>query len=392
MNTFIKKQPANTRFVSLILPAVFYSATSTMPNALNYDNKKWQECLCNVREELDFILNASKRNPKKLIDILLSFHPSPKPEWGVWSTLPPEGRLEILSAINASADTDLFKDWASQKTGLEILDVWLKESIDAHQIENAKLSINKTFLKQDVLYEDTLLLSLLQVCPFQKDSFPFKDRNLSILYHIVWYFSSMMLKHFQMLKRLPMTIEILKNYLFAKKVMQINGNSIAHHFSDSAKVLAGELVCGWRQMVRLQKTHIDMITKDLSTPPCIPQKPKMYLTLPVQVNKTEMKSNTKAATSINHLTSRSSSRRTDTSETPKSLVPSKFKPQTTLYPMATSSKSMQSFHKGKQSLTDVNAELIPSVSQKPGKKKMVKQARFASDSQLCNIIIFESLE
>lgn len=332
-----------------------------MNHSIKYDNRKWQENLCNIRQQIDNILNASKRNPKQLIDIINSFRLSPTSDSGDWSTVPPEGRLEILSAINASADNDLLMAWASQKSGIDILEVWLKGSIDAHRVESAKISDSSTSSQEDVILKDTFLLSLLQ-----------------------------------MLRRIPITIEILKNYSFARKMMQINKSSISHHFSDSVNVLAGKLVNEWRQMVRLQKTHVDRITNELSAPSTILHDVTKYLPFPVQFQQPTIISNTSVSTSLKHWTPRSSRRLKDTLETPKSHVSSGFQPQQTPTPMATSSEAVQPIHRVKPSLKDafkdMNTRLLSSALHHPEKERKVKQARFASDGELCRMRIFERLE
>ncbi|EGG04924.1 uncharacterized protein MELLADRAFT_88351 [Melampsora larici-populina 98AG31] len=251
---------------------------------------------------------------------------------GDWSTVPPEGRLEILSAINASADGDLFKSLASQKTWIVILEAC------------------STFSTKDVILKNTLLLSLLK-----------------------------------MFRRIPITLEILKNYTFATKVMQINKNSTSHRFSDNANVLAGKLVHEWRQMVKLEKTRVDKITNELSTRPKIPHKPTRYLTFPVQIHKPAINSNTSMSTTMKNLTPRVSRRTIDTLETPRSFVLSKFNPQRPPTPKDTPSKATQSPHRVrgkpslKASLKDMNTRLLSSSLQDPGKERKVKQARFASD-------------
>lgn len=134
-----------------------------------YDRKAWKSRLSTVRAELDHIPKAPTRTANKLIKILSMYTVSPTPLSGDWSTVPPDGRLEFLSAVKTSANKEFFTAWAADSKGLGILEAWLKGSVHSHERAKSKPADNDA----DFQERDGVLVSLLQVCHLEEFQFFF---------------------------------------------------------------------------------------------------------------------------------------------------------------------------------------------------------------------------
>lgn len=189
-------------------------AVAPAPQKVNdqYDRKAWKSRLSTLRAELDHIQKTPTRTSNKLIKLLSVYSISPTPQSGDWSTVPPEGRLEVLSAIRPNANKDFYNAWAAESKGLGLLESWLKGSVHAHERAKAKVAD-----EQDAEFRerDAVLLSLLQ-----------------------------------MLEKMPITLDNLKNHTFAKQVLRINKEVNAQRFSDNVKTLSQKLEQQWRTAVR----------------------------------------------------------------------------------------------------------------------------------------------
>lgn len=150
------QRPAPPTLGSSVIPA---------PKLIDhYDRKAWKSRLSTLRSELDHITKIPTRTANKLIKILSMFTTSPTPLSGDSSTVPPDGRLEVLSAIKTSATREFFSAWTSESKGLALLEAWLKGSVHAHEKAKVKSPDVDAEKDHDAVERDTVLVSLLQVC------------------------------------------------------------------------------------------------------------------------------------------------------------------------------------------------------------------------------------
>ncbi|KNZ61938.1 hypothetical protein VP01_1332g1 [Puccinia sorghi] len=188
---------------------------SSSPTVDQYNRKAWTSRLASVRTELDQIYKAPARSASKLVKILSMYSISPAPSSGDWSTVPPEGRVEVLSAMKAAVPQDFYSTWVSESKGLAMLESWLKGSVHMQEKVKSKEASGESTNNEDIPQRETLLINLLQT-----------------------------------LAKLPLTVNNLKNHAFAKQVMRINKDQNASKFSDTVKQLSIGLEQKWRAVVR----------------------------------------------------------------------------------------------------------------------------------------------
>ncbi|CAH7687081.1 hypothetical protein PPACK8108_LOCUS21816 [Phakopsora pachyrhizi] len=222
----------------------------------HYDRKAWKSRLSAVRSELDHILKLPSRAASKLVKILSVYSISPTPPSGDWSTIPPEGRLEVLTSIKASASKEFYCTWALESKGLEILESWLKGAVHAHEKAKPKdSSLQKP--EVDGASQTEIILTLL----------------------------------LQILEKIPITVENLKHFSFAKQVLRVNKEANSSKFSESCKRLSTGLEQLWRRIARGASASVPKIVKpvgvgsslqvdskkrgDQPSEPCQPKKRKV---------------------------------------------------------------------------------------------------------------------
>ncbi|KNZ62108.1 hypothetical protein VP01_1312g2 [Puccinia sorghi] len=191
------------------------SHLTSSPPADQYNRKAWKSRLASVRTELDQICKAPSRSASKLVKILSMYSISPTPTSGDWSTVPPEGRVEVLSAMKAGLPQDFYNTWVSESKGLAMLESWLKGCVHIQEKAKSKETSGESAQNGDVSQRESLLVNILQT-----------------------------------LAKLPLTVENLKNHAFAKQVMRINKDQNGSKFSDIVKQLSIELEQKWRAVVR----------------------------------------------------------------------------------------------------------------------------------------------
>ncbi|KAG0148499.1 hypothetical protein CROQUDRAFT_105732 [Cronartium quercuum f. sp. fusiforme G11] len=94
-----------------------------------YAYRAWKSQLSSVRAELDALYRPSPPSPKAIIAILGSFVISPTPSNGDWSSVPPAGRLEVLSTIISVADQTFLSGWVKEKMGMKVLEAWFRGAL-----------------------------------------------------------------------------------------------------------------------------------------------------------------------------------------------------------------------------------------------------------------------
>jgi len=133
------------------------------PPVDQYNRKAWKSRLASVRSELDQIFKAPSRSASKLVKILSMYSISPTPTSGDWSTVPPEGRVEVLSAMKAGLPQDFYNTWVSESKGLAMLESWLKGSVHIQEKAKSKGTSGESAQNGDVSQRETLLINILQV-------------------------------------------------------------------------------------------------------------------------------------------------------------------------------------------------------------------------------------
>ncbi|KAH9448652.1 hypothetical protein Pst134EA_027949 [Puccinia striiformis f. sp. tritici] len=186
------------------------------PPADQYNRKAWKSRLVSVRTELDHISRSPARSASRLVKILSMYSITPTPNSGDWSTVPPEGRIEVLSVMKLAAPQDFYSTWAIEKQGLDMLEAWLKGSVHAHEKAKPKDASGGTATDEEAIQRETILTDLLQT-----------------------------------VAKLPLTVENLKSHTFAKQVIRITKDQNANKFSDAVKRLADGLEKKWRAAVRV---------------------------------------------------------------------------------------------------------------------------------------------
>ena len=87
---------------------------------------------------------------------------SPTPSSGDWSTVPPEGRVEVLSAMKAAVPQDFYSTWVSENKGLAMLESWLKGSVHIQEKVKLKEASGESTNNDDISQPEILLINLLQ--------------------------------------------------------------------------------------------------------------------------------------------------------------------------------------------------------------------------------------
>ncbi|KAG0144114.1 hypothetical protein CROQUDRAFT_642778 [Cronartium quercuum f. sp. fusiforme G11] len=321
-----------------------------------YDRKAWKSRLSTVRAELDHIPKAPTRTGKKLIKILGVYTISPTPLSGDWSTVPPEGRLELLSAIRASANKEFFTAWAAESTGLGLLEAWLKGSVHAHERAKSRSSDDDT----DSQERDAVLASLLQ-----------------------------------MLEKMPITVDHLKHHTFAKQVMRINKETNAQRFSDTVKAISKKLEQEWRAVVRdagNKSGNNDTASRDV-------KKRNEPSPEPAQVKKRKVEVATKPSVAPTNSNTKATDMFFGKSDRLKLPAFSKKKPETIVSNPSPSTPAMDPFAAAMAALKERNSSLglgeinmttVTAPKAKTGGKP-TKRVTFLPDDKLCQIKIVERL-
>ncbi|KAH9813689.1 hypothetical protein DFH28DRAFT_1083479 [Melampsora americana] len=315
-----------------------------------YDRKAWKSRLSTLRAELDHIQKTPTRSANKLIKLLSVYSISPTPQSGDWSTVPPEGRLEVLSAIRPSANKDFYTAWAAESKGLGLLESWLKGSVHAHERAKMKVADDQDAEFQD---RDAVLLSLLQ-----------------------------------MLEKMPITLDNLKNHTFAKQVLRINKELNAQRFSDNVKTLSKKLEQQWRTAVRDAST-----AKSTSNASALNKKRNEPSPEPATIKKRKVEPVTKPSTS-------------SANKVPDGLfgrqgqkLPAFLKKKPEPAPSQATAAQSDPFAEAMAALREKHATIglgeVNMTSSAPPKAKAngkpSKRVTFASDDKLCQIKIVERL-
>lgn len=98
------------------------------PPLETYDRKGWQNRASTRREELQHLSKAPTRTAGKLAKFLSSFSNPAATDKNDWSTIPIEGRIEVLSTIKKGGNKLFYDAWinAEGNKGLELLSTWLR--------------------------------------------------------------------------------------------------------------------------------------------------------------------------------------------------------------------------------------------------------------------------
>ncbi|PLW19157.1 hypothetical protein PCANC_13718 [Puccinia coronata f. sp. avenae] len=337
---------------------------SPSPPTDQYNRKAWKSRLASVRSELDHITKAPARSASKLVNILSMYSISPTPTSGDWSTVPPEGRIEVLSAMKAAVPQDFYSTWVSESKGLAMLEAWLKGSVHAHEKAKAKATPAGNTNDDEVSQRETLLVNLLQT-----------------------------------LAKLPLALENLKNHAFAKQVLRINKDQNASKFSDAVKNLSIGLEQKWRAIVRgvavpmARSGSSDSVTNPAVSAHDTKKRPEAAPDS--NQSKRRKVEATRASAAATPSTSKGASDlfgRPDKAKLPaftkKASEPTATPPVVTQDPFAEAMGLLI----GKNGV-DTSVQIMPSTSiasSNPGEKPS-KRVKFAADSELCQIKIVERL-
>ncbi|WAR62838.1 hypothetical protein PtB15_15B426 [Puccinia triticina] len=350
---------ANPKATSTASP----NPTSSTP-ADQYDRKVWKSRLSTIRTELDHIPKAPARSAIKLVKILSMYSISPTPSTGDWSTVPPEGRIEVLSAMKASVPQDFFNSWASESKGLSMLEAWLKGSVHAQERAKPRKTSGGNGADEETLQRETLLTHLLQT-----------------------------------LGKLPLTVENLKSHTFPKQVMRINKEQNANKFSDAIKRLSVGLEQKWRAICRgapapLQRNgSIDSVSNSAASASDTKKRPEaasdsnQSKKRKVETTRIPITATSSTSKSTNDLFGRPDKAKLP-AFTKKALEPSAPPPVV----VPDSFAEAMGLLKGRNA-TGTSAELAPSTSTTSSNAggKLAKRVRFVADSELCQIKIVERL-
>lgn len=191
-----------------------------------FHRRAWRNRLVDVRFSLDQIsIRPLSAAPQllKLLSVYRSSQPSPCLDW---SSVPLEGRLEVLLAIRCSASPEFYDYWTRQHTGLALFESWLKAAV---------LRINRRDLTRangshpDSSPDQTILLSILQI-----------------------------------LGKLTLTVDLLKKYTFGKQIFRINSELHAPKFSDDIQKLSKALEQKWRELARSYRPEVKTKPADVT--------------------------------------------------------------------------------------------------------------------------------
>ncbi|EGG04507.1 uncharacterized protein MELLADRAFT_117066 [Melampsora larici-populina 98AG31] len=315
------------------------------------ERQRWKLDLCHVRAELDHLLNASNRIPNNLIEILAAHSTSQTLRSSDWSSVPSEGRLEILSACAQIIDLNFWCAWGADKNGLRLLEAWLRGSVFAHKDAAAKT--NPSFKDQDseASTRDLLLIKLLKV-----------------------------------LQKVPLTVDNLTSYKFGNQINKIAEGS-SEKFSTNARFLAKQLKNQWLQAAGLDKVtendHTVLTDAKRSNNHLSRQGPEIVKKAKLDHRSTDMRPTTMAV-----------------QKGPKSLKPlaipekklealASHSPNTMLDPFTEAMRTIQKSKAGAD--VDNISSVTPSVHEPKNPKKNRKSVTFAPDDQLCAIKIVERL-
>jgi len=133
------------------------------PPGDQYNRKAWKSRLASVRTELDQIYKASARSASKLVKILSMNSISPTPSSGDSSTVPPEGRVEVLSAMKAAVPQDFYSTSVSESKHLAMLESWHKGSVHMQEKVKLKEASGESTNNDDISLREILLINFLQL-------------------------------------------------------------------------------------------------------------------------------------------------------------------------------------------------------------------------------------
>ncbi|EFP87576.2 uncharacterized protein PGTG_13947 [Puccinia graminis f. sp. tritici CRL 75-36-700-3] len=340
------------------------SNSSSITPADQYNRKAWKSRLSTIRTELDHITKAPARSANKLVKILTMYSISPTPNSGDWSTVPPEGRIEVLSAIKAAAPLDFYNTWVSESKGLSMLEAWLKGSVHAQERAKSKDTSGGKGADEEALQRETLLTHLLQT-----------------------------------LEKLPLTIENLKNHTFPKQVMRINKEQNANRFSEGVKRLSLTLEQKWRAICRGVAAPMlrNGSTDSVNNPAASTSETKKRTEAPADSNQSKKRKVETTRIAITATPSAGKSTNDLFGRPDKAKLPAFTKKATEPTPAPTvvvqdSFAQAMGLLKGKNS-TGTFTETAPSTSTSLSNAagKLAKRVRFVADNELCQIKIVERL-
>ncbi|KAH9813334.1 hypothetical protein DFH28DRAFT_896800 [Melampsora americana] len=341
--SLVTSKTADQRSIPMAVSSSTISTGSSSPS-LSSDTSKTKDrherqWKLEIRTQLDQLLNAPKRTPHKLIETLALYRTARS---GDWSTLPSQGRLEILSTCEYIVDLDFWRAWAADSNGLPLLEAWLRGSVHAHKEAAGKFAIN-----------ERVLVALLQV-----------------------------------LKKIPFTVQHLITYKFGSQVKKIAEEALGR-FSPDAKGIAKQLVDHWRQSLGLEKRLPGKVAEGVHAVSTNAKRSNTHLTQ-------QEPDNVKKAKHDNKPTDIRPSIQKGLKSQKLFAVPAK-KPEalglhstnTMMDPFA---EAMRTIQKGKEDVDfDTSCFVLPSSCDPKKPKKNRKSVTFAPDDKLCEIKIVERL-
>lgn len=338
-------------------------STSNVPTD-HYNRQAWKSRISTVRTELDHIPRAPARSASKLVKILSLYSVSPIPPSGDWSTVPPDGRIEVLSAIKANASQEFYNTWVSESKGLAMLEAWLKGVVHLQERAKPKETSGGATTDSEAARRETLLINLLQI-----------------------------------LAKFSLTVDNLKNHTFAKQVIRINKEQNANKFSDGVKRLSVALEQKWRAVVRgaAGPTPKSSGGHDVTSNPSISAsdtKKRSETVSESNNNKKRKVEPVKIAIAATPSTSKSTSDlfgRPDKAKLP-AFTKKVLEPSPAPVVVQDTFAEAMGLIKGKTT-NAASPDAVPANSGTLGKTagKPAKRVRFAADAELCQIKIVERL-
>ncbi|MBW0484226.1 hypothetical protein O181_023941 [Austropuccinia psidii MF-1] len=334
--------------------------SSTKPAIDQYDRKAWKSRLSTVRSELDHISKTPTRAGSKLFKILSIYTMKSTPASGDWSSIPPDGRTEVLSAIKASAPKEFYNSWVLESKGLSMLEAWLKGALHAHD----RVTTEDRGTHDEGNHQDSLLVLLLQI-----------------------------------LEKLPLTVDNLKSYSFPKQIVRINKEPSIAKFSHKVKQLSASLEQKWRSIARGAAGPPPKTVSNenaSSVPPLVDNKKRVEpSTGSIQVKKRKVEGTTTKVTVISKApTSKSTDDlfgRPDKARLP-AFTKKKFEPPATPATVQDPFAEAMAELRGRNTSTSLGEVPSKAVTVAPASNgKSGKRVTFAADNVLCQIKIVERL-
>ncbi|KAA1070257.1 hypothetical protein PGT21_005551 [Puccinia graminis f. sp. tritici] len=232
--------------------------------------RAWKERLVEIRYYLDQLSIAPKMAATKLVEILTAYETKQQRKCGDKSSVPLDGRLEVILAIKYNRTSNKFlQAWSNSQTeSLAVIDSWLRDAVYflVRQDNPSQLSTDQQ--------------------PRNRAERTYSQR-LMILHSIL-----------QLLDKLPISYQHLIKHSFGKQIHRIN---VTPKFPDNITQLSNLLEPRWREIVQRYKaenpSHEEPSTTTNSTPALPPKNGP-----PATVNITTSNSNpsTSASTSTSN--------------------------------------------------------------------------------------------